>query len=73
MNDGRAVRHVTRVEPISVWVRVEFEKRTLADIISGAGSEAGESPGSQPGLAAASSRATAVSAPYSVKLDPLTS
>jgi hypothetical protein len=45
----------------------------LLAVESGAEPEDGKGLGSQPGLAAASSRATAVSAPKSIRLDPLIS
>lgn len=61
-------------------MRAEFEKRTVADITPRRSdwrdlepSERGEALVYQPDLAAASSRATAVSAPKSVRLDPFTS
>jgi len=76
------VRHVTGIEPVAVPVRVELEKCTLADVraslfLAGLGpaSVLGLEPAwtCQLGFAAVSSRATAVSAPNSVRLDPLTS
>lgn len=52
------------LEQVSARVRVELEQRTLAEPFKGSRAPGvAERLGTQPGLAAASSRATAVSAP----------